>query len=67
MVQWMRTRRPRFIYIMPSLHNPTGMTLSDERRERLVMLARRWGVPLVEDDPYGELAQSPLARHRVVA
>ena len=46
---------------MPSLHNPTGVTLSEERRERLVMLARRWGVPIVEDDPYGELAQSSLA------
>jgi 2-aminoadipate transaminase len=57
----LRTRRPRFIYTMPSLHNPTGVTLSEERRERLVMLARRWGVPIVEDDPYGELAQSTLA------
>jgi 2-aminoadipate transaminase len=57
----LRTRRPRFIYTMPSLHNPTGVTLSEERRERLVVLARRWGVPLVEDDPYGELAQSALA------
>src|SRR5471032_748977 len=57
----LRTRRPRFIYTMPSLHNPTGVTLSEERRERLIVLARRWGVPLVEDDPYGELAQSTLA------
>jgi len=57
----LRTRQPRFIYTMPSLHNPTGVTLSEERRDRLVMLARRWGVPLIEDDPYGELAQSALA------
>jgi DNA-binding transcriptional MocR family regulator len=57
----LRTRRPRFIYTMPALHNPTGVTLSEERRERLVVLARRWGVPLVEDDPYGELAQPTLA------
>jgi DNA-binding transcriptional MocR family regulator len=54
----LRTRRPRFIYTMPSLHNPTGVTMSPERRERLVTLARRWGVPIVEDDPYGELASS---------
>jgi len=62
----LRTRRPRFIYTMPSLHNPTGVTLSAERRERLVMLARRWGVPIVEDDPYGELAAgdvAPLVAH----
>jgi DNA-binding transcriptional MocR family regulator len=57
----LRTRRPRFIYTMPALHNPTGVTLSEERRDRLVTLARRWGVPIVEDDPYGELAQSSHA------
>lgn len=56
----LRTRRPRFIYTMPSLHNPTGVTMSAERRARLVTLAGRWGVPIVEDDPYGELASSPL-------
>jgi 2-aminoadipate transaminase len=55
----LRTRRPRFIYTMPSLHNPTGATMSLERRVRLVTLARRWGVPIVEDDPYGELASAP--------
>jgi len=52
----MRTRRPRFVYTMPALQNPTGVTMSAERRDRLVTLARRHGVPLVEDDPYGELA-----------
>ncbi len=53
----LRTRRPRFIYTMPSLHNPTNVTMNADRRERLVTLARRAGVPIVEDDPYGELAQ----------
>jgi DNA-binding transcriptional MocR family regulator len=52
----LRTRQPRFIYTMPALHNPTGVTMSPQRRDRLVTLARRHGVPLVEDDPYGELA-----------
>lgn len=52
----LRTRRPRFIYTMPSIHNPTGVTMNADRRERLVTLARRHGVPVVEDDPYGELA-----------
>jgi len=52
----LRTRRPRFIYTMPAIHNPTGVTMSSERRDRLVTLARRHGVPVVEDDPYGELA-----------
>ena len=55
----LRTRRPRFIYTMPSLHNPTGVTMNADRRERLVTLAERARVPIVEDDPYGELAESP--------
>jgi 2-aminoadipate transaminase len=59
----LRTRRPRFIYTMPAIHNPTGVTMSADRRDRLVMLAKRFGVPIVEDDPYGELVNpgaSPL-------
>jgi 2-aminoadipate transaminase len=46
---------PKFIYVLPNFQNPGGVTLSEERRERLVSLARQYGVPLVEDDPYGEL------------
>ena len=46
---------PKFIYVLPNFHNPGGVTLSEERRERLVSLARQYGVPVVEDDPYGEL------------
>ncbi len=55
----LRTRRPRFIYTMPSLQNPTGVTMNADRRERLVTLAGRARVPIVEDDPYGALAKSP--------
>lgn len=55
----LRTRRPRFIYTMPSMHNPTNVTMNADRRERLVTLARRAGIPIIEDDPYGELAQTP--------
>lgn len=57
----LRTRRPRFIYTMPSLHNPTGVTMNADRRERLITLAERFGVPIVEDDPYGELAPATTA------
>src|ERR1700676_115736 len=56
----LRTRRPRFIYTMPSIHNPTGATMNADRRDRLVTLAKRYGVPIVEDDPYGELAVAPV-------
>ncbi|MFQ6001879.1 MAG: PLP-dependent aminotransferase family protein, partial [Anaerolineae bacterium] len=46
---------PKFIYVLPNFQNPAGVTLSEERRERLVVLANECGVPLIEDDPYGEL------------
>ncbi len=54
----LRTRKPRFIYTMPALHNPTGVTMNADRRERLVTLAQRARVPIVEDDPYGQLART---------
>ncbi len=46
---------PKFIYVLPNFQNPGGVTLSQERREKLVSLARQYGVPIIEDDPYGEL------------
>ncbi len=45
----------RFVYVMPTFQNPTGLTLSVERRAALAELAREHDVWLVEDDPYGEL------------
>jgi 2-aminoadipate transaminase len=46
---------PKFMYVLPNFQNPAGVTLSKERRESLVTLARQYGVPILEDDPYGEL------------
>ncbi|MGA3211725.1 MAG: PLP-dependent aminotransferase family protein [Terriglobales bacterium] len=46
---------PKFMYILPNFQNPGGVTLSLQRREKLVQLADRYGVPLIEDDPYGQL------------
>ncbi len=46
---------PKFIYCLPNFQNPTGVTLSLERRRQLVELADRHGVPIIEDDPYGQL------------
>lgn len=46
---------PKFIYALPNFQNPTGVTMSLERRKRLVELADRYGVPIIEDDPYGQL------------
>ncbi len=46
---------PKFIYVLPNFQNPSGVTLSLERRRTLVELADRHGVPIIEDDPYGQL------------
>ncbi len=46
---------PKFIYVLPNFQNPMGVTLPLERRHQLVELADRYGVPIVEDDPYGQL------------
>ena len=48
-------RQPKFIYSVPSFQNPAGVTLSAERRVRLVELARRHEVLVLEDNPYGLL------------
>ncbi|MEW6516509.1 MAG: PLP-dependent aminotransferase family protein [candidate division FCPU426 bacterium] len=46
---------PKFIYTIPNFQNPSGVTLSRERREQLVALAEEYRVLLVEDDAYGLL------------
>ena len=46
---------PKFIYVLPNFQNPSGSTLSLERREKLIELADKYGVPIIEDDPYGQL------------
>jgi 2-aminoadipate transaminase len=48
-------RRPKFIYSVPSFQNPAGVTMSGERRRRLVELAREHEVLICEDNPYGLL------------
>ena len=45
----------KFVYVMPNFQNPTGVTLCLERRKRLIELAAQYQVPLIEDDPYGQL------------
>jgi 2-aminoadipate transaminase len=46
---------PKLIYICPDFQNPKGTTLSVERRKKLVQLAQQHRIPILEDDPYGEL------------
>jgi 2-aminoadipate transaminase len=45
----------KFIYLIPTFQNPTGVTLETERRRRVVELAKEHDVLVIEDDPYGEL------------
>lgn len=47
--------RGRMIYVIPDFQNPTGRTWSLERRKKLVQLANRYNLPIIEDNPYGEL------------
>ncbi|MFW5911826.1 MAG: PLP-dependent aminotransferase family protein [Halolamina sp.] len=47
--------KPKLLYTIPNFQNPTGTTLSRERRERLVELAQEHELLVVEDDAYGEL------------
>ncbi len=46
---------PAFIYVLPNFHNPAGTTLPLERRIQLAEIATELDLPVVEDDPYGQL------------
>jgi 2-aminoadipate transaminase len=48
-------RRPKFIYTVPNFHNPAGVTMSLERRHRLVEIANERELLVLEDNPYGML------------
>ncbi|HJB67498.1 MAG TPA: PLP-dependent aminotransferase family protein [Candidatus Fournierella excrementigallinarum] len=47
--------RPKFFYCIPNFQNPTGFTTSEEKRKAIYELAVKYGVPVLEDDPYGAL------------
>ena len=59
--------RPRLLIVTPSFQNPTGATLPLERRKRIVVLARKFGVVLVENDIYSELRYRGTALPRLKA
>lgn len=56
--------RPKLIYVVSSFHNPTGVTMTLERRHALLELAYRYRVPILEDDPFSKLRYEghPLPR-----
>lgn len=55
-----RKSSPKALYVIPSIDNPTTATLPDERRREIVAIARRYGVTIIEDDPYSVLQFDPL-------
>ena len=60
--------KPKFLYLVCNSENPTGNTLAPERRPQVAEICARHGLPILEDDPYGEItferaAPAPLLRH----
>lgn len=49
-------RRPKIVYTVPTYQNPTGITMSNDRRQALLDLAEQYNFYIIEDNPYGELA-----------
>jgi len=54
----LKDRPVKFIYIMPNFQNPSGITLSLDRRKAMLEIAGQYNVPILEDDAYGELRYS---------
>lgn len=48
----------KFIYVIPNFQNPSGVTMSLEKRKAVYNLAKKYGVLIIEDNPYGELRYS---------
>ena len=51
-----QTPNAKLIYVIPTFHNPTGITTSYEKRVKIYELAKKYGLMILEDDPYGEAA-----------
>jgi 2-aminoadipate transaminase len=52
---FMQEPRPRLAVVIPDYHNPLGVSLTQEKRIRIAELGARYGVPIIEDDPYSAL------------
>jgi 2-aminoadipate transaminase len=62
--------RPKYIYTIPTVQNPTGTIMPDARRAELLTLSQEYGVPIVEDDCYADLVwdgKRPPALHAMAA
>lgn len=50
-----KAKGARFLYVLPNYQNPTGRSMSEARRAALSQAAREAGLPIIEDNPYGDL------------
>ena len=57
--QTCRQHKPALVYLNPTLHNPTAITMPERRRKELASVAQRCNIRIVEDDPYWLLADAP--------
>jgi len=55
-----QSKAPKVLYLIPSIDNPTTVTIPLARRKQIVKIARRYNVALIEDDPYSSLQTKPL-------
>ncbi len=53
--QKIKKHNPKFIYTVSNFQNPTGITMSLERRKQLVALASQYNIPIIDDNPYGDI------------
>lgn len=51
-------KKPKFIYVVSTFQNPAGICMSTEKRKRIVEISLKYDVPIIEDNPYSELAFS---------
>ncbi|UCE95600.1 MAG: PLP-dependent aminotransferase family protein [Candidatus Bathyarchaeota archaeon] len=50
-----KNRKPKFIYVVPDFQNPSGITMTLQRRKTLLEIAYQYDIPIIEDSPYREL------------
>lgn len=55
LAELIRKEKPKFIYVIPTFQNPSGITMTLKRRKELIKIAHEEGIPILEDNPYGEL------------
>ena len=53
LAELIRKEKPKFIYVIPTFQNPSGITMTLKRRKELIKIAHEEGIPILEDNPYG--------------